>query len=167
MSDISFIIDLLTLIAIVSGLVFGIAEIRRSRHERRDQAMENIFNSGFLDENMAALLPIFDLPEDAPADLILKDPEFAQIAQVVSNRIEFWGMQVYLEKIELHTLDLMTGGTVRIYWNRLKDFIYYQREKYDSESVGEWFQWLAEKLDEYPAPGKHIGAHIAFKDWKP
>jgi len=32
---------------------------------------------------------------------------------------------------------------------------------------GEWFQWLAERIDEYPAPGKDVGAPIAFKDWKP
>ena len=32
---------------------------------------------------------------------------------------------------------------------------------------GEWYQWLAERIDEYPAPGKTVGAPVAFKDWRP
>jgi hypothetical protein len=167
MMDISLIVDVLTLIAILSGVIFGIAEIRRARYARHDEATNHIFDSGFFDENIGALLPIFDLPELADAELVLKDKEFAKMAQMVSNRIEFWGMQVYEGKIELHTLDLIAGATVRIYWNRLQNFIFHQRERYDSPNIGEWFQWLAERLDEYPASGKEEGAHIAFRDWKP
>jgi hypothetical protein len=32
---------------------------------------------------------------------------------------------------------------------------------------GEWFQWLAERLDEYPAPGKDVSAPLADRTWTP
>jgi hypothetical protein len=32
---------------------------------------------------------------------------------------------------------------------------------------GEWFQWLAERMEQYPAPGKAQGAAAAFRDWVP
>jgi hypothetical protein len=32
---------------------------------------------------------------------------------------------------------------------------------------GEWYQWLAERLEQYPAAGKSQGAAHAFADWRP
>ena len=167
MSNISFLVDLLTLLAIGSGVIFGIAELRRARITRRDEAALHIFDSSFAVENMGFLLRIFELPENASAELVYADDELAYRAQSISTQMESWGLQVFHNKIDLHTLDLMVGGTVRVTWNRLGNFIIAQRKKYKSNNIGEWFQWLAERLDEYPAPEKEFGAHVSFKDWKP
>ena len=60
----------------------------------------------------------------------------------------------------------MVGGLVRQLWNRLQNFIYDRREKFDNPNDGEWFQWLVERLDEDPAPNKDQGAYHAFRNWK-
>jgi hypothetical protein len=60
----------------------------------------------------------------------------------------------------------MVGGLVRKAWNRLQNFVFDLREKHDDPSVAEWFQWLAERLEEDPAPKKSQGAYIAFRNWK-
>ena len=59
MTDISFFVDLLTLLAIFSGVVFGIAEVRRGRLARRDEAALHIFDSPLYVNNNYTMLQIF------------------------------------------------------------------------------------------------------------
>lgn len=168
MQDFSVVVDVLTLLAILSGIIFGVAEVRRARQDREDDAATRIlFESSIISENIETILGIYNLPENASADLINQDDELAHAAQLISNQMETWGLLVFQRKIALHKLDLMVGGVVRKLWNRLEDFTYTQRKKFDDPNSGEWFQWLAERLDEYPAPLKMEGAYAAFRDWKP
>jgi hypothetical protein len=44
----------------------------------------------------------------------------------------------------------------------------FERERSGSQKTFEWFQWLAEQLEQYKG-GKtslQIGAHQAYRDWK-
>ncbi len=44
-----------------------------------------------------------------------------------------------------------------------------ERRRSGSQKTFEWFQWLAAQLERY-SPGKtnlQIGAHAAYRDWKP
>lgn len=91
MAEFSSIIDLLNLFAILSGLIFGVVEIRRANHARKDEAVLNILNSQIYSENIFILLKIFALPENAAADLISKDKEFEVQAMQISSQIESWG----------------------------------------------------------------------------
>ena len=167
MTDISFLVDLLTLLAIFSGVLFGVAEVRRSRISRRDEAAMHIFESPLFINNIDVTIKIYSLPENASAELIYEDEQLGFHAINISTQMESWGIQVYHNKIELHTLDLMVGSTVRKTWNRLQNYIYDQRRIHETENIGEWFQWLAERLERYPSTGKELGAHVAFDDWKP
>jgi hypothetical protein len=36
-----------------------------------------------------------------------------------------------------------------------------------SQTPGEWFQWLAERLAEQPARDESVGAFTAHRDWRP
>jgi hypothetical protein len=37
----------------------------------------------------------------------------------------------------------------------------------DYVSAAEWFQWLAERLEDLDRPEKKVGAHVAYKAWSP
>ena len=167
MSNISFYVDLLTLIAIFSGVIFGVAEVRRNRVSRRDEAALHIFDSPLYINNNNTVLHIFSLPEHASAEMTYSNDQLKSDAISISTQMESWGIQVYHNKIHLHTLDLMVGATVRLTWNRLQNYIFDLRVQHETENIGEWFQWLAERLEKYPSPGKTQGAHVAFDDWKP
>lgn len=164
MAEYSSIIDLLTLIAILSGLAFGVAEIRRSNRARKDEAAINVFST-LIDAEL--MVRFYQMPEYAPAELVSQGVSLELEAQEISNQMEIWGILVYQRKIDLHAMDLMVGGVVRQLWNRLQNWTFAQREKYSDPNFGEWFQWLAERLEEYPAPQKSEGAYKAFRNWKP
>jgi hypothetical protein len=80
---------------------------------------------------------------------------------------DYWGIMVFYRIVPLRTLDLLVGGTVRGSWMRLREYIESERDALNMPAFGEWFQWLAERLEQYPQPEKRVGAHIAFSEWKP
>ena len=41
------------------------------------------------------------------------------------------------------------------------------RETLRRPSIHEWFQWMAERLDEYPEYRDEEGAYSKYKAWKP
>lgn len=167
MTNIFNYIDVITLFAVLSGVIFAYAELRRAKIRRRDEAAMHIFESPLFDNQIDALFQILNLPEDASQDLIYADEQLAQHALMISLQMESWGVQVFHGKIDLHTLDIIAGGAVRLTWNRLRNYIFAERRRLKIENTGEWLQWLAERLEQYPSPEKALGAHTAFKDWKP
>lgn len=59
------------------------------------------------------------------------------------------------------------GGSVRASWTRLRLYVEEQRREKEIPNMAEWFQWLAERLEEYGRAEKALGTHVAFKDWTP
>jgi hypothetical protein len=63
-------------------------------------------------------------------------------------------------------VDHLCGGYVRASWKRVRPIVLAQRENV-GPMFGEWYEWLANRIDQFPAPGKDVGAPVAFKDWRP
>ena len=99
--------------------------------------------------------------------LILDSAEVRRAANTLMVQYEFLGVLVYQRMVPLDTLDILVGGIIRASWRRLRVYIELQRDERNLPNIAEWFQWLAERLEEYGRPEKALGTHIAFKDWKP
>jgi hypothetical protein len=84
---------------------------------------------------------------------------------VVGHAFESLGVMVFYRLLPLHLVDHLIGGYVRASWLRLRPYVE-MRQAQLGPMFGEWFQWLAERLSESPAPGKDIGAFEAYKDWR-
>ena len=166
MIDLSAIVDVLTLLAIVSGVFFGVAEIRRASQARKDAATIEILTSSFISDS-ELMLSLFKLPKDAPAELISSDEELMRSVFRGAMHIETWGIMVYQRYLDLRTVNLMFGGGIRAIWERTRQFVFAQREELGDPNYMEWCQWLVERLEENPAPEKTQGVHVALRDWKP
>jgi hypothetical protein len=73
---------------------------------------------------------------------------------------------VFHDVLDLHLVDHLIGGYVRASWTRLKPYIEARRVDVGA-NFAEWFQWLAERMEAFPAPSKQQGAHRTFRSWKP
>lgn len=166
MLDLSSIVDLLTLIAVISGVFFGAAEIRRASQARKDAATIEILTSSFLADS-DLLLGLYRLPKDAPAELFFSDELLQRNVIRAAMHFETWGIMVYQRYMDLRTVDLMFGGGIRGIWQRIRQFVFAQRENLEDPNYMEWCQWLVERLEENPAPEKSLGVHVALRDWKP
>jgi hypothetical protein len=161
--DLATAANLATTLAVVVGVVFGIAELRRAARERRDGAAVEIVRSVQTQEIQRAVGTILKLPDDADPELIRSDPALLDAAMLVYFACEMWGSIVFEGVVDLHTLDRMVGGWVRSAWVRLRRWIASERIENRNANVGEWWQWLYEGFEADPDPGKALGAHVTHR----
>jgi hypothetical protein len=161
------IIRLATLASILAGVIFGILEIRRARKARAEKAAIDVFSITVQDVFNDAHIVVLDFPLDVSPDHIRNSPDLRRATELLMTLYDYWGIMVFYRIVPLRTLDLLVGGVVRGCWMRRHKYIESERDALDMPAFGEWFQWLAERLEQYPQPEKQVGAHIAFSTWKP
>ncbi len=166
-AQIEMIVQFATLAILLVGVIFGILEIRRARKARCEKAATDAFSICIQDAFAHAQMLVLDLPLDASPYQIRDSPDIRRATELVVNQCEYFGMMVFFRIVPLRTLDLIVGGVVRGNWLRLHKYIQSERDALNIPVYGEWFQWLAERLEQYPQPEKEVGAHIAFSTWQP
>lgn len=93
--------------------------------------------------------------------------ELQDAALKVSTTMEAIGLMVNQRIVPFRLVQQLMGGTIQASWRVLRAHTEWLREKLNRPSIHEWFQWLAERLDEYPEYQDEVGAFTKYKDWKP
>jgi hypothetical protein len=161
------IIQLAGLVTLLTGIIFGILEIRRARQARAERAAIDVFSITVQPVYNDAHIVVLDFPTGVSPEHIRSSHELRRATELLMTLYEYWGIMVFYRILPLRTLDILVGGVVRGSWRRLHRYIESERDALDMPAFGEWFQWLAERLEQYPQPEKRVGAHIAFSSWKP
>lgn len=83
--------------------------------------------------------------------------------------LEALGYAVFTGIVPLKMIDQFMGGIVRIAFNRMRDYINFERKRSGSQKGWEWFEWLSEQLERHGTGETNLqrGAHEAYRDWKP
>ena len=161
--DIATAANVAATLAVVIGVVFGIAELRRAVRNRHDQAAIEVVRSVDSPEIQRAVEKILQLPDDADPELVRGEQNVRDAALLVYWAGEMFGSIVYERVVDLHTLDRMHGGWLRATWLRLRRWIEAERIDRRNPSTGEWWQWLYERLVADPDPAKALGAHVTYR----
>ena len=162
-------VDVLTLapaVAVVVAVVLGVLTLRQWQRTRYLTAAAELVHTMQSAEFSAGIARIVELPEDAEPTRITGDPELLRSFYAVSHVFESLGVLVYHRMLPLHLVDHLIGGYVRASWRRVRPTVLARRQSLGA-MFGEWFQWLAERMEAYPAKGKQEGAWNAFRDWRP
>ena len=163
MIDFKLFSDLLTDLAVVFGVIFGLIQLRQALRIRRDHAAVDIVRTVQTQEVRRAVERIMKLPDDVDPKLIHEDPALLQAALAVDSACEMWGCMVYEKVVDHRMLDRMVGGWVRGMWRRLRRWVESERALSRNTNVGEWWQWLYERLEADADPAKARGAHVAYR----
>ncbi len=108
---------------------------------------------------------IFELPDDAPMDAIhALGGELEQAVLQTCINYENCGYLVHSRMIPLALVDELNGGMVRLTWRKFRGYVMQFRA--GNPAAFEWFQWLYDRLEQYPLP-KSDPAHVKYKDWRP
>jgi hypothetical protein len=156
-------LNLITTVAIVAGVGFGLVQLRHALRDRRDHAAVDIVRTVQTQEVRRAVERVLKLPDDADPDVIRGDPDLLEAALAVDSACEMWGSMVYEGVVDHHMLDRMVGGWVRGTWSRLRRWVEDERIANRSPNVGEWWEWLNDRLLSDPDPGKAQGAYVAYR----
>ena len=151
-------------LAVIVALVFGTLTIRQWQRTRYLSAAAEMVRMVLTPEFTRAIARVVELPPRAPVESVAT-PELLHAIVVVTHGFEGLGVLVFHRLIPLHLVDHLVGGYVRASWKRLDAYVEARRETL-GPMFGEWFQWLAERLEEDPAPGKSQGAWLAHKGWR-
>lgn len=165
--DLGFLLGILSALAVFAGLVFNGLQVRHAGEQRRLQAAGEIMHSFQTRDFIRAAGALWEQPEDLSAEAVRKSPELMDAILTVGVVYETLGVLVHRRIVPLDMVQDVMGGAAVYMWRRSKRYIEAERVRQQRASVFEWFQWLAERLEEHAGGAKAVGAQVAYKDWKP
>lgn len=167
LEDIATLGEVLGSLAVVAAVIFGYVQIRQFRMQRRDLAAIELVHS-FQDERFAHgyklihVLPVGLSSEEFNA---LGD-EYADAALSIGMKYETVGLLVFRGIVPLEIVEELVGGAGLILWQRMKPWVYTQREENAHPDLLEWFEWLAMQF-EGRRSDSDVPAHQRYRDWTP
>jgi len=64
-------------------------------------------------------------------------------------------------------VDDFFSGPISVSWQRLQAYLAGERQETGRDTIGEWFQWLAERFAEREGTTPRVPAHLQYRDWRP
>jgi hypothetical protein len=166
--DVGSLVNLATLLAVVAGIVFGVAQLRDNDRNRRAVAAAELVRNIFGSEFQRTIMVVASLPDGVgEEELRARGEEVEEAVVTVTHTWETVGWLVYRRAIELAALEEYAGGYLLASWRKLGDLIHARRKASGRANDGEWFQWLVERVQEHPLAWKAQGAHVALRSWEP
>lgn len=164
--DLSTVVDVLSVIAVVSGLLFAGVELRQFRMSRERESALELFNTFQSPEFMRGVRAITQLPDNQSKE---------QVEELLGERmddvyftlacIEGMGVLVHKEELSLGLVEDFLSGISVLAWLKLRRFIEDERKALDRETWIEWVQWLAERVMEREGTRPAVPAFIEHQDW--
>lgn len=146
---IAIIANLALALSVIVALIFGIAQVRTAARDRRERlTLESLRN--FQTREFAELIHYItshNMPANRKELEVLPDRDrimFIQFAQ----QMESLGILVAERLIDIDLVDKTLGSLVTSAWEKYKNIFLDMREKQPDPFLGEYFQWLATRIDE-------------------
>jgi hypothetical protein len=148
--------DLITLIANVAltlsfiiALVFGIAQVKAAARDRRERLTLETLRQ-FQTREFAELIYFINY-HDIPAnreEFLARPPEELAMYIQFGQEMESLGLLVAEKLINIDLIDKTLGSFVTAAWEKYKSLFTDMRVANPDPFLGEYFQWLAERIDE-------------------
>ena len=166
LSMLANIAEIIGVIIVVGGLFFAVLQMRQLRQQRRELAAMELFRSFGNPEFAHAYNRILQLPTDLTAtDIREGENDLEDAAMLIGTTMENIGVMTFQRIVPFKVVRNLVGASTIILWQKLEPWTMDLRARLDSEEAFEWFQWLAERLQEQKLSGEP--AYLAEKDWQP
>jgi hypothetical protein len=93
--DLATALNIITTVAVVVGVGFGLIELRQALRNRRDHAAVDIVRTVQTQEVRRAVERVLKLPDDVDPNVIRGDADLLEAALAVDSACEMWGSMVY------------------------------------------------------------------------
>lgn len=153
-------------VAVAAALVFGLAQIRQFRQQRRDALAVELMRSIQDTEFTRSLRVVLTLPMNASAaDVRARGEAFEDAAWALGAKYETLGYLVFRGVMPIELVEELVGGVGVHLWARLRPWALAVREEQAQPLLLEWFQWLAERLESRSRTNA-IPAYERHRDWR-
>ena len=147
---ISLIANLALTLSLIVGVVFGVAQVRTAARDRRDRlTLDSLrhFQTHEFSELMHFMITNPSFPTNQAGFRRLPAKEQVRLLQF-AQEMESLGLLVAEGLIDLELVDKTLGSFVTMSWSKYKKMFSDIREKAPDPFLGEYFQWLAERIEE-------------------
>jgi hypothetical protein len=159
--------EILGVVIVIGGLYFALLQMRHLRQQRREIAAIELFRFFASPRFTQAYRTILHMPDGMSAeDIRTKQGKLEDAAMLISNTMENIGVMTFQRIVPFLVVRNLVGSSVCILWRKLEDWAVDLRKELDSPDAFEWFQWLAERLEEY-TPEDDKPAYEEFRTWAP
>jgi len=167
--DLSTIANVATALTVITGVVFGLVEMRRARRDREERAAFAAVKALMTPEWMSSSMVVASIPDGTTAQQIQNDPRVLEAALKIATIMEGIGYSVFAHIVPLSVADDLVGGMARVAWQKFQPFVIDERQRTGTQKSWEWFQWLAETLERHHRSRTSLtrGAYEAYRDWRP
>jgi hypothetical protein len=166
--DLSTIANVATALTVLTGVAFGLIEMRRARRNARSERFRG--GPGLMTpEWMSSSMIVAAIPDGTTAAQLQSDQRRLEAMLKIATIMEGIGYSVFARIVPLSVADDLVGGMARVAWRKFQPFVLDERDRTGTQKSWEWFQWLAEQVDRHGASRTNLqtGAYIAYRDWKP
>lgn len=146
---ITMIANIALALSFIVGLIFGVAQVKTAARDRRERLTIQTVHE-FQSRDFASLMQ-FVLTADMPVNReglralsVKEQTDLMQFAQ----QMESLGILVAEQLINIDLVDKTLGSFVTTSWEKYKTLFLNIREVTPDPFLGEYFQWLAERIDE-------------------
>jgi hypothetical protein len=80
---------------------------------------------------------------------------------------ESLGILLCRGEVSLDLVDDFFSGPIMLSWQLFQGYVMDVRRRTGRETFYEWFQWLAERMEEREAAQPPIPAYVEYRNWKP
>ena len=159
--------EILGVIIVIGGLFFAVLQMRQIRQQRRELAAIELFRFFGNPKFTEAYQMVLHLPDGLSAeDIRSKESHLEDAAMLISSTMENIGVMTFQRIVPFVIVNNLIGSSGIILWRKLENWAVALREELGDDAAFEWFQWLAEQLEQYHPRDPHP-AYVAHKDWIP
>ena len=159
--------EIIGVIIVVGGLFFAVLQMRQIRQQRRELAAIELFRFFGNPRFTRAFNRVLHMPDEMSAEEIRQDDNgLEDAAFLICSTMENIGVMTFQRIVPFKVVNHLIGASAIILWNKLKPWTEAVRAETDNEYVFEWFQWLADRLDQYDDEDLRP-AYEAFEGWMP
>lgn len=167
LSTLANLAEILGVIIVVGGLFFAMMQMRQTRQQRRELAAIELFRFYGNPKFTEAYQMVLNLPDNLSAeDIRTKQANLEDAAMLISSTMESIGVMTFQRIVPFVIVNNLIGSSVIILWRKLENWTVALRDELGDEAAFEWFQWLAERLEDYQPRNPHP-AYETHKDWMP
>ena len=152
---------------VVGGLAFGVVQLQHYREQRRETAAIELLRSFHNPEFSRSLRAVLALPRGVrKSELGECSADQENAIMVVVLTFESIGVMVFRGIVPLEMVDELLGGVCVESWRRLENYTDDSRADSARNTMSEWFQWLAERLEEQHARNGRKAAYEQHRQWR-
>ena len=152
----------------VAGALFTVVQLRHARRAREREVALEIVRLIHTTRFARALRLMYDLEPGLSREEIERrlGPDMDNVyAMMVSW--ESLGVLVFRRQLDLQLVDDFVSGSLLLSWRKLERYVKEERVARGRDTLLEWFQWLAERMQERESKVPVVPAYRAHTDWQP